>query len=299
LKRWSLAAVVVLALVGIVVARRSPPSGAPVSRPALAVRAAPRPSADDQAVEDRATALAVASLSPGERQRLLDAMDHASTRLEATLLPGADDLGDGDPVAELQKETKKYLPALNAARSLTRGRWSANDFSARAVSGCDDPSIERDETCVPLWSPAEEGSRARFLAWAAANAAVFETDAPHACAEALRDGTVTDGAPIALVLVAEDLALTTVPERPALEAGAHRLGRALALTSRKEESHQLDALGRAPPTPGRALSWLEVGPKAMVVVPRLSALTRLGELDAAVLRSPSCRPERWIHRAGG
>jgi hypothetical protein len=171
LKRWSLAAVVVLALVGIVVARRSPPSGAPVSRPALAVRAAPRPSANDQAVEDRATALAVASLSPGERQRLLDAMDHASTRLEATLLPGADDLGDGDPVAELQKETKKYLPALNAARSLTRGRWSANDFSARAVSGCDDPSIERDETCVPLWSPGEEGSRARFLAWAAANAA--------------------------------------------------------------------------------------------------------------------------------
>lgn len=293
------AAFVILAIAVVVLVRRRTPAPDRAHRgPALVYKAARSNIVDDQNTEDRALALAIASLSPAERKRLLDAMEYASTRLEAGVLPGADDLGEGDPVAELQKSTKKYQPALNAARSLARGRWTTNDLSARAVASCDDPSIAKDETCVPLWgNEAGEASRARFLAWAGSNAAVFETKDPAACAAELRDHLVDEGSAIALVVIADDLALATIPERDALEKAAHRLGKALAVTERKDDGKQLEALGRTAPR-GVALSWLEVSPKTVVVVPRLSALTRRGELDAAILRSPACRPERWMHRAG-
>jgi hypothetical protein len=299
LKRAALAgALVVLAIVGVVIARRRPPP-APRLAPAIAYRDAPATIRFDDAIEDRALALAVASLSPEERRRLLDAMEYAATRIEGRLLPGADDLGEGDPVAELQKSTQKYQPALAAARSLARGKASARDLSARIVPSCDDRSIADDEKCVALWGEDRDGSRARFLLWAAANAAVFETETARECASALRTRAFDDGSPVALVLGADDLALAPIPERDALKGAAHRLGRALTVTNRKEDGRQLESLGRAPPAPGRALPWLDVTPKTVVVVPRLSALTRLGELDAAIARAPACPSPRWIHRAGG
>jgi hypothetical protein len=298
LKRWSIVAVVVLAVGGLLVARRRDPPKARVG-PALAVRTAPARLADDSASEDRAVALAVSSLSTAERKRLLDAMDYAATRLEGSAMPGTEDLGEGDAVAELETKTKKYGPALSAARSLARGRWSNKDLSARVVATCDDPSIAADERCVPLWEETPESSRARFLAWAAANATVFETESPFDCVTALREHALDEGSPVALVLGADDLALAEIPERNALKDVAHRLGRMLAVTERKDEGRQLEALGRTPPAPGRALAWLDVTPKTVVIVPRLSALTRLGELPASVERLPACRPSRWIHRGGG
>jgi hypothetical protein len=299
LKRAAAAvALVVLAGGGFLVARRRPPPRGELA-PAIAFREAPTTIRFDDAIEDRAIALAVASLSPEERKRLLDAMEYAATRIEGRVLPGADDLGEGDPIAELQNATKKYQPALAAARSVARGRASAKDLSARIVPSCNDRSIADDEKCVALWSNDHEGSRARFLLWAAANAAVFETDTARECVQQLRQHAVDEHAPIALVLGADDLALAPIPERDALTGAAHRLGRALSVSDRKEDGRQLESLGRAPPAPGRALPWLDVTPKTVVVVPRLSALTRLGELDSAIGLLPACPSPRWIHRAGG
>jgi hypothetical protein len=298
LKRWSLGALVVLAVIGVVVARRRP-APPPRIAPAVAYRDAPASIPADDGIEDRAMALAVGSLTPAERKKLLEAMEYASTRLEGSVTPGADDLGEGDPVTELETTTKKYMPSLSAARSLARGRASAKDASARVIASCDDPSIAKDEKCVALWADDREGSRARFLLWAASNAVVLETESPAACATALREHALDDGSAIALVLASDDLTLASIPEREVLKDAAHRLGRALAVTKRKDEGRQLDALGRAAPPPGRALPWLEVSPSTVVVVPRLSALTRLGELRSAVLGAPSCRGVRWIHPAGG
>lgn len=298
MKRWTIGALVVLAVVGVIVARRRPPPR-PRIAPAIAVRDVEASTASDDGSEDRAMALAVGSLTPAERKKLLEAMDYASTRLEGSVTPGADDLGEGDPVTELETSTKKYMPSLSAARSLSRGRGSAKGISARILASCDDPSIARDEKCVALWAADQDGSRARFLLWAASNAAVFDTESPAACATALREHMLDEGSAIALVLVADDLGLAAIPERDVLKDAAHRLGRALAVTRRKDEGRQLDALGRSPPPPGRALPWLDVGPKSVVVVPRLSALHRVRDVDAAIEGAPSCRPSRWTHRATG
>jgi hypothetical protein len=297
-KRLTVFALVLLAGLGLLIARRRPPP-APRIAPGVAYRDAPVPIPTDEAAEDRAFALAVGSLTPAERKRLLEAIEYAAARLEGRLLPGADDLGEGDPVTELQTSTKKYLPALSAARSLARNKASAKDLSVRVVPSCDDPSIEKDEKCAALWASDAEGSRARFLAWAASNAAVLEVEHPAECVTALREHAIDDTSPIALVLASDDLGLAMIPERDALKAAAHRLGRALGASERKDDGRQLEALGRAAPAPARALPWLDATPKTVMIVPRLSALTRLGELNAAVERSPACRPERWLHRAGG
>ena len=293
MKRWSIAAVVVLAFAGLLIARRRPPPK-PRIAPALVFRPAPATVPVDSDSEDRAAALAVASLSPADRKQLLETMDYATTRLEGPLL-GAEDFGEGDPVTELQEKTARYQPALAAARSLVRGRWSTKDLSTRTVASCDDPSIEKDETCVPLWGTDHEGSRARFLAWAASNASLFETDTPNECTKALRDHLLDERSPIALVLDHRDLALEPIPERDSMKDSAHRLGRALAVTDRKDEGRQLDALGRAPPARASALPWLETTPKTVMVVPRLSALSRLAEVHAAIRNALACRPSRWIH----
>lgn len=226
-------------------------------------------------------------------------MDYAATRIEGTLLPGAEDLGEGDPVAELKRLMRRYLPALSAARSLVRGEWSAKDLSARAVADCREPSIAADETCVPLWGNEAEGSRARFLAWAASSAAVFETDTPTECTAALRAHVLDESSAVALVLGEGDLRLASFAERESLREAANRLGRALGAANHQDDAMRIDAVGRAAAPEGRALPWLDASPQTLVIVPRLSALTRLGELNAAAESSPACRAPRWIHRAGG
>ena len=51
--------------------------------------------------------------------------------------------------------------------------------------------------------------------------------------------------------------------------------------AKREDNQKLDALGRAAPT-GRVAPWLSVGPNALLVVPRLSALVAIAGLDGEI-----------------
>ena len=251
----------------------------------------------DSSSEDRAMALAIASMPPEERRRLREAIDYAAARLEARVMPGGDDLGEGDPIDELRNATAKYDPALNAARSLSRREWRAQDLVVRGVASCANESLGPTEKCVPLWTNEPEGNRARFLAWAASSSAVFETNDVVACARELRDAALRSSS-IALVLLRADFSEGAIPERDALKDAAHRLGRALVVNHRDDDGKNLESLGRAAPDDA-ATRWLTASlpANAIVVVPRLSALTRRAELLQTIERSPACRDVRWLHRA--
>ena len=230
-----------------------------------------------------ALSLALASMSPAERGRVLDLVSNTAARLETKLSPLGTDLGedDSDPVAELRRETRRYLPLLTAARELDRGRWDTKDLRVRVASACHEAT--EGETCAPLWNRpgvTELERRARFFAWSVTAAAIvtFATDEAFAAgAGRLRERATLPSSPIALVLARRDLAFEAVPERDPLRDAARRLGRAMAANRRRDES-RLESLGRVPPS-GRSAPWLALGPRALFVVPRLSKAMSPRELS--------------------
>ncbi len=260
-------------------------------------------SAADDAREDRAMSLALASLTPTERRKILEGVRYTTARLEARLSPLGDDLGedDGDPMALFRQGIARYSPALNAARALERGAWRAADVEVRAVASCAGALVAPGEACVGLWVRAEGepamAERARFLAWAASRSGVLDLGARtnrDACADALRARATDDDGLLALVLGDDDLGLRPAPERPELEEAARKLGRAMA-ANRIADDGTLDAFARAAPS-GSAAPWLTLGPSALLVVPRLSALVRQREVAGAVERAPACAGLTWTRR---
>lgn len=257
----------------------------------------------DPTDDERAMALAIASIPPAERRRILDLMAYATARLEARLLPLAADLDDDDvdPVEQLHDAMRPYLPALTAARAFDEPA-SGGGLAVRVAASCEAAAVAVDETCVPLWDasdgPTELAGRARFLAWAAAHAAVVETESRAAALElasGLRARAMRDESPIALVFLDDDLALRPVAERDELKEAARRLGTAMAANEIHDAEKQLDALARPPPS-GRVAPWLQPSPTTVVVVPRLSALARTSALVAEIETLAGRARLRWIHR---
>ena len=161
--------------------------------------------------------------------------------------------------------------------------------------------MEKGETCLSLWDTSDGapdlGRRARFLAWAASRAAVFDVgtrERAEGCARALRERMSEDSSPIALVLTADDLALHPVPEWAALQDAAHRLGRAMA-ASHVEEATKLEAFARTAPQ-GRVAPWLALSPSTVLVVPRLSALAMTEALTQEIESVTGRGPFHWSHR---
>lgn len=252
--------------------------------------------------EDAAMSLAIASLSPAEREEVAGAMSYAAARLEARVLPLGEDLGEGDPLEELRQSLARYSSVLDTARSFELGHWRAEDLDVRVLGDCP-TALSSDQTCIPLWASADDPSaldgRARFFAWPVSRAAVVElasSAAAHACAAAILEQGRRDATSIALVLTSEDLALRPVPERAELEGAARRLGVAMAM-NRRENRERLEALGRAAPV-GRTAPWLDMNPSTVLVVPRLSALVRLADLVNEVQTTTGCHVVRWLHRPG-
>jgi hypothetical protein len=191
-----------------------------------------KPLVDSSEADDRAMSLALASLSRAERADMLTAMGYATARLEARLLPLAEDLGDGDPVEELEAAIAQYMPVLNAARAFDASHWQSSDLDIVVRAECP-ASLAHGETCISLWDTHDDvanvalAGRARFLAWAAAYTRVVDVGSPDAaqkCAEALRERRRSEGSSIALVLTNDDLALRGVPERDDLQRAARKLG---------------------------------------------------------------------------
>ena len=258
--------------------------------PVLVYRAGPVPagSALPKANDDRAMALALASLTVEERRQAAAAMDYAAVRIEGSLMPGGEDLGEGDPLVELRKTLAHYSPVINAARAFEQGSersWIGADLSVRVAESCP-KTLAKNEACTPVWSAKDapgDAARARFLAWSITKAVVLElpsADARTHCAEALRTSRQRDESALALVLTDADLRLEAIPERDEVRKSARRLGGAMAVAKR-EDNQKLDALGRAAPT-GRVAPWLSIGPNALLVVPRLSALVAIAGLDGEI-----------------
>ncbi len=282
--------------------RREPSSSLDVS---LVIRNAPLAdttgASSTTTDEDRAMALAISSLTAAEREHVLDVVDAAADRLEARANPLLADFGDGDPIEQLELATAAYLPALSAARALDREDWVGAGLQVRIVRSCEGIALAPNETCVPAWSrlsaEPQVAERGRFVAWAVSGLGVLELPddaAAAACASELRLRVPFAGSHLALVLRDADLALVPVEQRSALKAAARRLGAAMAANGLRE-SRQLDALARGEPA-GRVAPWLALGPRALAVIPRLSAVGAGGRFAEEVEGAASCRGMRWLHR---
>jgi hypothetical protein len=266
------------------------------SPPARGVRAH-----DEQ--EERAMALAGASMSPADRHRILETLDFVRTRIEARLSPLGNDLEDGDPLDELRSVLKPYLPTLTAARELERGSWQSADLAVRIAPSCAAAAVAAGESCISLWDtqdgPPALGRRARFLAWAAARAVVVDLGnraRAEECASALRLRTRLASSTLALVLLADDLAMRPTPDRAEIQEAARRLSLALASGSSSRdptEKEELAALADAR-VAMRGSSWLTVPTTAVVVVPRLSAIADVAGLTKEI-EAAAGPGARWIH----
>ena len=264
----------------LVVLRRH--RGGPTTGPVLVVRAvsgdagAPPPRADS---EERAMALAGASMSPAERRRVLELVEYATTRLEAKLSPLDTDFDDGDPLAQLSAALAPFMPSFTASRELERGAWQSDDLAVRVAASCKAASLAQGERCVALWptdaAPRDDGARARFLAWAVSHAKVVDLgtrERAERCARVLRDRAPLESLPIALVLLDDDLSLHPTAERAALQVAARRLGEAMA-ASGVHDTRGLAGFTRAP-RDERVAPWLVLSRTEVLVIPRLSALSR-------------------------
>jgi hypothetical protein len=262
------------------------------------------------AEDDRAVALALGSLAERDRRKIADEIANASARVEARLSPFGADLGDGDPIEELYRGLAPYTPALAAARALAGGVWRISEREVRVAASCESARPAQDETCVPLWgqtdAPRDVVGRARFAGWAAAHAAVVDMGdvaARDRCVAALRARVANADSPAALVLTADDLVLhpnaqtrslvDATRAMRAVGAGDHEIDGVAEEVSRRGTTN-----GMTSDTAERVAPWLSLSASSLVVVPRLSALTRLPRVDAEIANAAGgSAGVRWIHRA--
>ena len=151
-----------------------------------------------------APALAMASMSGVERQRLLRALEELGDRLDARAHPLADDFDDTPVGAALDRELGTRCPRLTAARAL----YGANVVDPWARGG----------------STAER--RARFSAWAVSGAAIVrfaDADAARAAARQLRARAGERDSRIALVVADGGIDPALVRELVAVRAAAARV----------------------------------------------------------------------------
>ncbi len=254
--------------------------------------------------EERAMALAGASMSAADRRRVLDTMHDVRARLASRLSPLGDDLGDGEPLDELRGSLRPHLPAVTAARAFERGHWESAELSVRVAASCDDGGRRTaGETCVSLWDREDEPSdlarRARFLAWSVAGAAVIDLGTrarAEECAATLRQRTSLESSTLGLVLLDDDLAMRPTPDRPEIQEAAHDLAKAVEAEREGPTADvtELEAVATATLAEPTA-TWLDMPATAVVIVPRLSAIA-----DAKGFREEievaAGAPIKWVHR---
>jgi len=276
--------VVTLALSGWVAARPRA-SATPAAQSGLVLVSTERPGAkvpyaadpprDDSAA--RATACALASLTPLERAALASALDELAKRLEARANPLDMDLDDAPPEAEIESAARYLLPAFTAARSLTSGVWLSEDgFAARAVRRCPDGA-----SCVRLYgddATTPEQRRARFLAWPLASAAILRArDGASAerAANGARASLVRTDTRIALIVSGRDLRAGSV-DWAELRESAQRVLR----SSRESAGPGTRALAMLaePPAHGDLAPFLALADDEVLVVPRMGAIAEPGML---------------------
>lgn len=271
----------------------------PHEGPALVVRSVAATDAAFEGRDDRAMALAGASLTPSDRAHVLEQIDYARTRLEARLSPLGTDFEDTDPIEDLRRSLEPYMPTLTAARELERGAWASKDIAVRVAANCQMAKLAPAEICMSLWDtkdgPRDLGRRARLLAWSASRAVAFDLGTRERalqCARSIREGMKRPTSTVALVLTQDDLALRPDPDRDALQASTRRLGAAMAAAGR-EGTKTVEALGNAT-LDERVAAWIDVPPSSLFVVPRLSAITDSEGLRKEI-EAAAGGPVQWRH----
>jgi hypothetical protein len=262
--------------------------------------------ADSSDVKDRATAIALRSITPLARLGVEHALDTLVARLEARMNPFGNDLEDGAPEAQLVAIARASSARLGASDALASGRRASADGKMIVAIAAECPRTASVAiSCAPLWSkdpPTEHDdvARARFFAWPLAAAGVVaagDASAADAIASTLRALSLTKGTTIALVLTARDLE----GEDARVDAIRARAKDALAIARRdpKADVHLLELLARESPRTS-ALPWLTLAPNEILVVPQMIASAETSAMSEEItnaLRSQG--PVKWSHRAIG
>jgi hypothetical protein len=252
--------------------------------PFLRIRRDDGPIAARRELPPGSVALALGGLPPEELTRLrecLAASTDAAVRRAAPMLfdvTGSDE--DAGPAPDPLRQSLPDLPALTAAANVLGAPWHAPGVSVDLAPACVTSS---SEGCVPLFAPVVDRDeafvrRGRALAWSLGNAAALRArEASRASLLAsLRRAQMEPSGTIALVFEASrgvlDGAKLEVLREEAHEAVAH-------LPVEAPQRPWLEALGDAP------AAWalpVVLDPDEVLVVPRLSALARLGDFRAEV-----------------
>jgi hypothetical protein len=286
-----------------------PPRGDPEETPAspvLVIRSDLAQRGRAQSNDDRAAAILMAAMPPTELTALVSALDELSRRLAIRANPLVEDLEDDSPEAPLGAWLRQHYAALAAASALAQPTWEAGDRDiavsvARSCAAAPEPVTSHPvrARCVPLWGigdPAEE--RARFVAWPVARAIVLRAPASDDAAlgaEELRASN-TQGSRVALILLERDAARGDRTEESLVRAAA----RAVAPHLRGDvgrDAAALLAFARDRPG-GRLFADLDLSPRDVLVVPRLSSLAERTAFEREVdgRRAALAPARRWIVR---
>jgi hypothetical protein len=226
-------------------------------------------------------ALALGGLPPEEltrlRQRLEESTDLALRGAAPTLFDldvVAADAAAPDPFRQVLPD----LPPLTAAANLVGAPWNAPGVSVKLGPTCDAAAAR----CLPLFVPADDRDpvvrRARALAWTLANAVCLRALAASRASllPSLREAQTRPSSTIALVFAASqgvlDEALLAKVREQARRAATH-------LPEGAPLRPWLEALAAAQP------AWalpIALDPDEVLVIPRLSALARLGDFRAEI-----------------
>jgi hypothetical protein len=274
---------------------RAPRPVAAARGPRLVWSTAPSASAAEPVSGDTlATAawLVLTSLDEAAQRRTLDDVAELLDAAEAQLNPLALVLSEEPPEQIRRRLRTSLLPAWTAARSLVQSKWNSGDGSLSVrLAPKDEPGDA--ESSVDAWSQPAPGTRAaqaRFVAWAVSSALLVDAGNAQSAvtlAARLRRAARSPGSRIALVL-----------DSPALAVDARLLGEARAdyreIQARLRavsETRLRRGLGTAAalalalraglPKPP-LLEWLNLAPRELLVVPRLSAMNQRDAFEASV-----------------
>jgi hypothetical protein len=239
--------------------------------PVLAIRIGDGLRAQTAADLPSAMSLALAGLSANDRAELAEAIEGATDRAIARAHPLIVDLDDEPIGRELRRVLAARLPAVSAASNLVRTSWSSGGLEVELRDSCPPEAVH----CMPLH--AEPASalerRARFAAWAIANAAVVQTPRVDDAAARLRELASRPSSTIALVLTA-NLAADDELETSELRRAASRASELVD----GDEATWLGALasGIAARLP------IRLAADEILAVPRMGALARLLDFEDEV-----------------
>jgi hypothetical protein len=248
----------------------------------------------------------MAAMPPTELAALAGALDELGRRLPIRANPFVEDLEDDAPEAPLRAWLRQHFAAIAAASALAQPTWQTGDRDiavsvARSCAAAAEPvtSHAARARCVPLWGigdAAEE--RARFVAWPVARAIILRAPAPDDAAlgaEELRASN-TEGSRVALILLERDAVRGDRTEERRVRAAA----RAVASLLRGDvgsDAAAILAFARDRPG-GRLFADLDLSPRDVLVVPRLSSLAERTAFEREVdgRRAALAPTRRWIVR---